>query len=64
RQVVAIELLVAAQALDYHRPLRSGAGVESAHAQLRRSVPFLTHDRVLADDIAAIVAIIEKETLV
>ncbi len=63
RRVVAIELLVAAQALDFHRPLRSGAGVEAVHARLRRSVPFLTHDRVLADDIAAIVAIIESDGL-
>ncbi len=63
RRVVAIELLVAAQALDYHRPLRSGAGVEAAHARLRRAVPFLTHDRVLADDIAAIVGIMEAEGL-
>ncbi|MBL8094722.1 MAG: histidine ammonia-lyase [Anaerolineales bacterium] len=64
RRVVAIELLVAAQALDYHRPLRSGAGVEAVHAGLRQTVPFLTHDRVLADDIAAIVAIIESGELV
>ncbi len=63
RRVVAIELLVAAQALDFHRPLRSGAGVEAVHARLRRSVPFLTHDRVLADDIAAIVGIIESDGL-
>ncbi len=64
RRVVAIELLVAAQALDYHRPLRSGAGVEAVHAGLRQTVPFLTHDRVLADDIAAIVGIIESGELV
>jgi histidine ammonia-lyase len=64
RRVVAIELLVAAQALDYHRPLRSGVGVEAAHARLRQAVPFLTHDRVLADDIAAIVGIMESDSLV
>ncbi len=64
RRVVAIELLVAAQALDYHRPLRSGVGVEAAHARLRQAVPFLTHDRVLADDIAAIVGIMESDALV
>jgi histidine ammonia-lyase len=54
RRVVAIELLCAAQALEFQRPLRSGAGVEAAHAAIRRRVAPLDQDRPLADDIAAI----------
>ena len=52
--VVAIELLCAAQGLEYHRPLRSSAAVESAHALIRRRVRKLTADRSLAPDIEAI----------
>jgi histidine ammonia-lyase len=54
RHVVAIELLCAAEGLDYHRPLRSGAAVERAHALVRSSVARLTADRPLTPDITAI----------
>ncbi len=43
--VVAIELLCAAQGLEAHRPLKSGKGVEAAHAKIRRVVKPLTEDR-------------------
>lgn len=52
--VVAIELLTASEAMEYQRPLRSGAGVEQAHALVRSVVPRLTADRPPAPDIAAI----------
>jgi histidine ammonia-lyase len=52
--VVAIELLCAAQGLEYHRPLRSSPAVEQAHAAIRRRVKKLTADRPLAPDIEAI----------
>ena len=53
-QVVAIELLCATEALDYQRPLRSGSGVETAHAAVRGIVPKRTADRPPAPDIAAL----------
>ncbi len=56
--VVAIELLCAAQALEHHRPLRSGKGVERAHAKIREVVPRLEDDRPLTPDIEAIVGLI------
>jgi histidine ammonia-lyase len=55
---VAIELLCAAQALEQHRPLRSGRGVEAAYGRLRERVPALTADRPPAPDIAALAALI------
>jgi histidine ammonia-lyase len=60
RSVVAIELLCAAQALEQHRPLRSGAGVEAAYDRLRARVPALTADRPPAPDIAALAAMIAE----
>ena len=58
RDVVAIELLCAAQALELHRPLRSGRGVEAAYDRLRARVPPLTADRPPAPDIAALAGLI------
>src|SRR5262249_60083583 len=37
--VLAIEILCAAQGIDLHRPLRGGPGVEAAHALVRVRVP-------------------------
>ena len=59
-QVVAIELLCAAEALEYQRPLRSGVGVETAHELIRSVVPRLTADRPPAPDIAAIADLIRQ----
>lgn len=59
RYVVAIELLCAAEALETHRPLRSGAGVERAHAVVRSVVPPLGHDRSPTSDIEAIAGLIK-----
>jgi len=57
-QVVSIELLCAAEALEYQRPLRSGEGVEQAHATVRQVVSRRTEDRPPAPDIAALQALV------
>jgi histidine ammonia-lyase len=51
RHVLAVELMCAAQGIDYRRPLRAGVGVEEAHARVRALVAPLGDDRVLAPDI-------------
>jgi len=50
--VVAIELLAAAQGIEFHRPLKSSAIVETLLAQLRAEVPPYDRDRFFAPDIA------------
>ena len=62
-KVVAIELLCAAQAIDAHRPLRSGEGVEWVHGLIRERVPTLTEDRPPSPDIEAIAELIESGAL-
>jgi histidine ammonia-lyase len=47
--VVGIELLAAAQGLDFHAPLASSPAVEAARAAIRAQVPHLEGDRYLAD---------------
>jgi len=56
--VVAIELLTAAEGIEAHRPLKSGAKVERWHERIRNAVPKLTHDRPPSTDIAAIVRLL------
>jgi histidine ammonia-lyase len=58
--IVAIEWLAAAQALEFHRPLRSSPALESQHARLRAKVARLTEDRLMAPDIAAATALVEE----
>ncbi len=53
RQLLAMEYLAAAQALEFHRPLRSSPPLEVAVARLRERVPRLEDDRLMAPDIAA-----------
>ena len=50
----AIELLAAAEGLEYRRPLKAGVGVERAFAMVRNIAPPLTQDRPLAVDIARV----------
>lgn len=52
-QVLAIEALCAAQALDFRRPLRAGRGAAAAHDRLRQEVPHLDADRLMGPDLAA-----------
>jgi histidine ammonia-lyase len=54
RSGLAIELLVAAQALDLRQPLRAGAGAAAAHQLIRSRVPHMAEDRELHRDIAAV----------
>ena len=52
-QVVAVELVCAAQALEFHRPLRSGRLVEEGVRVLRRSVPATKTDEILSGRLEA-----------
>jgi histidine ammonia-lyase len=51
RNVLAVELMCAAQGLDCRLPLKPGARLIAAHAAVRKLVPTLAQDRVLSPDI-------------
>jgi histidine ammonia-lyase len=55
-RIVAIELLAAAQGLEFLRPLRPGRGVARTHAAVRRDVPALEGDRPFTADIERVAA--------
>ena len=51
--IVGIELLAAAQGIEFHRPLTSSSHLEHVHAKLREHVPAFDEDRFFAPDIEA-----------
>jgi histidine ammonia-lyase len=51
--VIGIELLAAAQGIDFHRPSRSSATLERVHGEIRAAVPHYAADRYFAPDIEA-----------
>jgi histidine ammonia-lyase len=59
RTCLAIELLVAAQALDLRAPLRPAPRVGTAHARLRAAVPTLDRDRELHRDVEALCRLVD-----
>jgi histidine ammonia-lyase len=54
QHIIGIELMCAAQGVEYRRPLRAARAVEEAIAAVRELVQPLEQDRVLAPDIAAL----------
>jgi histidine ammonia-lyase len=58
-RVVAIELMCAAQALEFRRPLRAGRRVEAGHDAVRAILPPLIEDRVLGAEIERLAAAIQ-----
>jgi len=60
---LAIELLVAAQAIDLRLPVKPGRGVRAAHARIRSRVPFMDRDRELHTDIKAVQVLIDSGEL-
>ena len=61
--IVAMEMLSAAQALDLLKPLLPGAAVLAAHRAIRTRAPFAAEDRVFSRDIDAIREMIRDETI-
>jgi histidine ammonia-lyase len=53
-RVLAIELLCAAQGVDFLAPRRPGTGTQALRDIVREDVPFLEADRVLSDEIELI----------
>lgn len=61
--VVAMELLSAAQGIDLLSPLKPAAAVKVAHDLIRSKVPFAKEDRIFSHDIAAVRNLIQSGEL-
>ncbi|NOR66637.1 MAG: histidine ammonia-lyase [Woeseiaceae bacterium] len=58
--IVAIELLAAAQGVEFHHPQKSSPAIEQVISNLREVSPTYTEDRSLSADIARVAALIDK----
>jgi histidine ammonia-lyase len=58
--IVAIELLAAAQGIDFRAPLKTSPLLQEAHALVRSKAAFYDHDRYFAPDIAAVQSLVES----
>ncbi len=58
--VIGIELLAAAQACDFHAPLKSSASLEAVRKLLRDVVPHLDEDRYFHPDIAKAIEMVRS----
>jgi histidine ammonia-lyase len=64
RRILAIEALSAAQAIEFHRPLRTSAALEAVHAGLRAVVPKYDSDRIMGPEIEAVAELVREGVLV
>ena len=58
--IVAIELLAAAQGIDFRAPLKTSPRLAVHHARVRFRAAFFDHDRLIAPDIDAVAALIRE----
>jgi len=61
--VIAIELLCAAEGLDYRRPLRSSPALEAVHELVREQIPHLDDDRAMHGDIETACNLVRTEAV-
>ena len=61
--ILGIELLAAAQGIEFLRPLQSSVALEQAHALLRQQVPAMAQDRFLAPDMEHATALVRNGSL-
>lgn len=58
--IIAIELMAAAQALDFRKPLKPGKGTQAAYDAVRKCVSHLEADRPLYDDITTLSEVVKS----
>jgi len=61
--VLSIELMTAAQGLEFLKPLKWGVGTTAAYNEIRKVVPPLENDRLLYDDVKKINRLVKEDTI-
>lgn len=61
--VLAVEFMTAAQALDFHAPMALGRGTGIAHRIVRDTVPHLDADRLMFEDLRRTAELVQKNTI-
>jgi len=60
--ILAIELLCAAQGIDLLKPLKTGILAQRAHSLVRSKSPFVSADRSLSSDISSLASLISSSS--
>jgi len=63
-KILAIELLTAAQAFEFRKPMKSGVFLDEIHKEIRKKVAFAKKDRVFADDIEKGIEMIKNKAII
>lgn len=63
QSVLSIELLTAAQGVEFHKPLKCGAGTGVIYDEIRKVIPPLEEDRILFHDVQAMLKMVQGEVL-
>jgi histidine ammonia-lyase len=61
--VIAIELLTAAQGVEFLKPLKCGIGTDAAYKVIRKVIPPLKNDRILYKDIQKAIDLVERNLI-
>mgnify|MGYP001822002201 FL=1 len=62
-KILAIEMLCAAQAFDFRKPLKSSEVLDDVHGLIREKIDFATEDRIFSTDIKKAVKLIREREL-
>lgn len=62
--ILSIELICAAQALDFHRPLKSTPIIEAIHQKIRDRIPHIEQDQPMTDILGSAYTLIKSGELV
>jgi histidine ammonia-lyase len=63
-RILGVELFCAAQALDFHQPLKSGKVLNSLHEAVRKQIPHLEKDCIMNELMETAIEIIKDKSLV
>ncbi len=63
-KILATELICAAQAFDFRKPLRSSPALEAAHTCIRQYISHAEEDRIFSKDINTATSLIERKELI
>jgi histidine ammonia-lyase len=63
-KILAIELLTAAQAFEFRKPMKSGVLLDEVHKEIRKKVAFAVKDRVFSEDIDKGIEMIKECTII
>lgn len=63
-KILAVELLCAAQAFDFRKPLKSSPVLEEIHACIRQKISHATEDRIFGEDIEKAIELIDSKALI